>query len=171
MSSLRVGLGALGLLGLSGLGLYRFRSPWIGRWLGLPPPREGATVEQDVPVPMPDGATLAADHYAPRGRGPFPAILIRTPYGRTGPARPTNDFAYRRFAERGYHVLLQDTRGPFDAQGEDPAVHPRSGGRAGDARLDRGPALVRWHACHVGDELPRLRAVVGSARRRLALPA
>ncbi len=35
-------------------------------------------------VPMKDGANLLADVYLPPGEGPFPVVLLRTPYGRGG---------------------------------------------------------------------------------------
>ena len=34
----------------------------------------------DVKVPMQDKVNLSADIYLPKAAGPFPAILIRTPY-------------------------------------------------------------------------------------------
>ncbi len=33
-------------------------------------------------VQMPDGILLATDVWLPDGPGPFPTVLIRTPYGR-----------------------------------------------------------------------------------------
>jgi len=61
---------------------------------------------------------LATDHYAPRDATragtSFPTVLIRTPYGKgLAPA-----FHARRFAERGYHVVVQDVRGRFGSGGE-----------------------------------------------------
>ena len=37
-------------------------------------------VHRDVPVPMRDGVRLATDVHLPKGDGPFPAILVKTPY-------------------------------------------------------------------------------------------
>ena len=34
----------------------------------------------DVKVPMRDSVNLSTDIYMPRGAGPFPAVLMRTPY-------------------------------------------------------------------------------------------
>ncbi|MEV0348322.1 CocE/NonD family hydrolase [Nonomuraea sp. NPDC050680] len=31
---------------------------------------------------MPDGVVLLADRYRPRGAGPLPVVLMRTPYGK-----------------------------------------------------------------------------------------
>jgi len=59
-----------------------------------------------------DGEKLAADVYMPDGPGPFPAVLVRTPYNRTGlqGVAPT-------FVERGYALVTQDCRGKYDSEG------------------------------------------------------
>jgi predicted acyl esterase len=44
----------------------------------------GVTVQRDVPCRMRDGVTLYADIYRPQGEGPFPVLLIRLPYDKTG---------------------------------------------------------------------------------------
>ena len=54
----------------------------LARFLKLPPPQFGVGVERDIPVVMPDGVRLLADHYQPKAGSSFPTILIRTPYGR-----------------------------------------------------------------------------------------
>jgi len=85
------------------------------RLWGLPAARNKVAVERDLQVPMPDGTVLLADHYAPVGSGPFPTILVRSPYGRSG---FYGLIAGRLFAERGYHVLIQSCRGTFGSGGE-----------------------------------------------------
>jgi putative CocE/NonD family hydrolase len=72
---------------------------------------------QTVMVPMRDGVRLATDVYLPAKEGhpsaeKFPTILTRTPYGRTG-----SDALGRYYAERGYAVIAQDTRGRYDSEG------------------------------------------------------
>jgi len=121
-------------LGLAGLGLYAARRALIARALGLRPAEHPVRVERDIPVRMPDGAILYADRYTPRAAGPFPTILIRTPYSRaseSGPLRPLTDFGHILFAERGYNVVVQGVRGRFRSGGEfDPFVHEAADGRA-----------------------------------------
>ena len=57
---------------------------------------------------MPDGTHQIADRYIPQTGEPCPTLLVRTPYGRGFPY----DFMYGGlFAEHGYNVLLQSTRG------------------------------------------------------------
>jgi predicted acyl esterase len=65
-------------------------------------------------VPMRDGVKLATDVYLPAGEGPWPTILVMTPYGRT-----TAEELAREATERGYSFVCQDFRGRFDSQGED----------------------------------------------------
>ncbi len=59
-------------------------------------------------VPMPDGVELMADVYLPgpaQGSGPWPVIIVRTPYARQGLA------GVGQFAAAGYAVFIQDVRG------------------------------------------------------------
>ncbi len=72
------------------------------------------TVKRDVPVRAPDGAELLTDVYLARARAPLPVILLRTPYGRRGPYGTIA----RLFAERGYHAVVQSTRGTFGSGGQ-----------------------------------------------------
>lgn len=62
---------------------------------------------------MRDGIRLATDLYLPRGAGPFPVILSRTPYGRA-----KHHANAPQFAQMGYACLVQDMRGRFDSEGE-----------------------------------------------------
>src|SRR5687768_12432879 len=80
----------------------------------------GATLTQDIRIPMRDGMELLADHYAPKGTAAG-TVLIRSPYG-TG-ALLANIFAGPYIAG-GYHVLLSRCRGTFGSGGVfDPMVH------------------------------------------------
>jgi putative CocE/NonD family hydrolase len=63
---------------------------------------------------MRDGVKLSTDVYLPDAAGPFPVILIRTPYNNNGEAY-VEDAVF--FAQRGYAVVVQDTRGRFDSEG------------------------------------------------------
>ncbi|GAA0934939.1 CocE/NonD family hydrolase [Pseudonocardia zijingensis] len=76
-------------------------------------------VEVDVPVPMRDGVELATNVWRPEGPGPFPALLVRTPYGKDdagtfGNPKLPDVFA---FVEAGYAVVAQDVRGTSRSQG------------------------------------------------------
>ena len=69
----------------------------------------------NVMVPMRDGVRLSTDIYMPDAPGPFPVILIRTPYNNNREP-DVRDAVY--FASRGYAVLIQDVRGRGDSEGE-----------------------------------------------------
>jgi hypothetical protein len=62
---------------------------------------------------MRDGVKLIADVYQPESEGKFPVLLERTPYNRAGGAGSA-----AAMAAHGYVVIIQDTRGRFDSQGE-----------------------------------------------------
>ena len=72
-------------------------------------------VEQ-VMVPMRDGTRLATNVYVPeRSGGPWPALLLRTPYG-SGPESAWHEAA-QLLAARGYAVVNQDVRGRYLSEG------------------------------------------------------
>ena len=70
------------------------------------------TVQTNVRARMRDGVSLVCDIYRPQTDGKFPVLLTRTPYNRKDPA--TGMY----LAAQGYVVILQDTRGRFDSEGE-----------------------------------------------------
>lgn len=73
---------------------------------------------QTVLLPMRDGAKLATDLYLPATQGTFPVILGRTPYHKATSANFGRDGA-----QRGYVVVIQDTRGRFGSEGENLPFH------------------------------------------------
>lgn len=83
----------------------------LARVVKLPP--GGDYTVAPAHVPMRDGVTLLADHYAPAGpaRG---TLLVRGPYGRGFPF----SLAFARiYAARGYHVVIESSRGTFGSGG------------------------------------------------------
>ncbi|MCX4091045.1 CocE/NonD family hydrolase [Nocardia sp. alder85J] len=102
----------------------------VQRILKLDPPlTRDLIVQRDLVVPMPDGAELLADRWAPRHAGaPLPTALIRTPYGRRG---VYGALIARPLAERGYQVVIQSVRGTFGSGGDfDPMWQERADGSA-----------------------------------------
>ncbi|HEY5611133.1 MAG TPA: CocE/NonD family hydrolase, partial [Thermoanaerobaculia bacterium] len=81
--------------------------------LAVPARSEETHRPEEVRIAMSDGVELAADLYRPAGDGPFPVILIRTPYDKKG-IRVFGE----AFVEAGYAVLIQDVRGKWRSQGE-----------------------------------------------------
>ena len=66
---------------------------------------------------MSDGARLSADLYLPSGPGPWPVLLERTPYNKEASVEVIQVGSPAYFASRGYAVVIQDTRGPFQLGG------------------------------------------------------
>jgi predicted acyl esterase len=97
-------------------------------------------------VPMSDGTELATDVHFPRfGRGPWPVLLMRTPYNKNVDLVPLIWLPF------GYAVVIQDTRGCFASQGLDRvfiddawgAPAPPSGGAPLPPQRD-GYDTARW---------------------------
>lgn len=80
-------------------------------------PRYDVLAESNVMVPLRDGVRVATDLYFPgdgaKLPGPYPVILTRTPYDKTGHAATA-----RFYAERGYIAAMQDVRGRYMSEGE-----------------------------------------------------
>ncbi len=73
----------------------------------------------DVRTPMRDGVELSSDVWIPAEGGPFPTIIVRTPYLKTMAIETFSLAGWATyFAERGYAVVIQDTRGRGDSDGE-----------------------------------------------------
>ena len=72
-------------------------------------------VEYDLKIPMSDGTILLADRYSPRNIENPPLILVRSCYGRRGFFGITKG---RVFAEYGFQVVLQSTRGTYGSEGK-----------------------------------------------------
>ncbi|MFL6208645.1 MAG: CocE/NonD family hydrolase [Pyrinomonadaceae bacterium] len=70
-------------------------------------------IENGVRAKMRDGISLVADIYRPKSEGKFPVLLERTPYSRSGESGMAHELA-----AHGYVVVLQDTRGRYDSDGE-----------------------------------------------------
>jgi putative CocE/NonD family hydrolase len=66
-----------------------------------------------------DGAALATDVYLPArapARTAYPALLLRTPYGKRGPIDRASELA-AYFRELGIAIVVQDVRGKYDSSG------------------------------------------------------
>ena len=79
-------------------------------------PQYRVLVEKDVPMQTRDGVTLRADVYRPDAPGRFPVLLSRLPYNKNLRPRPGD---IDSFVERGYGVIMQDTRGRFSSDGDE----------------------------------------------------
>ncbi|PRY39424.1 CocE/NonD family hydrolase [Umezawaea tangerina] len=77
------------------------------------------TVTVDVEVPTRDGTALATNVWCPSGEGPFPALLLRTPYGKDDAGLFGNPKLPDVFAlvGAGYAIVVQDVRGTSRSPG------------------------------------------------------
>jgi uncharacterized protein len=137
---------------------------------GLPQPECAVALERGIRIPMPDGTHQIADRYFPQTGEPRPTLLVRTPYGRGFPY----DFMYGGlFAEHGYNVLLQSTRGTGGSGGSvDPFTDEAADGQATVAWLREQPwfngSLAMIGASYLGftqwalanDPPPELKAMI-----------
>ncbi len=74
-------------------------------------PASAPKVEK-VLVAMSDGVRLATNVYLPKGEGPWPAILTRTPYNKDKDLVPSLGFT-----DAGYAVVVQNVRGTGASEG------------------------------------------------------
>jgi uncharacterized protein len=122
-------------------------------------PASEFVAEKNVAVPMRDGVLLRADVLRPKGKGPFPVLVYRTPYGKENALKDYTTFIHA--IERGYAVVVQDVRGrydsaaefaPYQQEGKDgydtiewAAKQPWSNGSVGTFGLSY-PGAVQWLA-------------------------
>lgn len=92
---------------------------------------------QKTTVAMSDGIDLATNVYLPgKGMPPYPTILVRTPYGKSG-----GDGIAGNLCAQGYAVVVQDMRGRFDSKGH-PAIIFGNDGLGG--KHQDGHDTMRW---------------------------
>jgi predicted acyl esterase len=97
-------------------------------------PRNGVKLQLNQGCPAADGVRLSTDVYLPDGRGPWPCVLIRTPYNNNDPVKKIP--LAREFAANGYAVAIQDVRGRYDSEGEwEPFFNEAADGHAAQAWL------------------------------------
>jgi hypothetical protein len=81
---------------------------------------------QEILITMDDGVKLSTSVFVPHGRGPFPAVLVRTPYNKYSEEWLGKAFNIFRVA-----VVLQDTRGKYRSEGKFyPFINEREDGLA-----------------------------------------
>jgi len=100
--------------------------------------QERITIDRDIPVEMRDGVVLATDVYRPPGDEEHPTLVHRIPYDKDN-AQYVGSLVFNPLnaAQRGYAVVVQDTRGRFNSEGEWQPFH----GEAED-----GYDTVEWAA-------------------------
>ncbi|TNE39345.1 MAG: CocE/NonD family hydrolase [Alphaproteobacteria bacterium] len=112
-----IGLGAFIVVVAVGFwGAYIARHEITRRAEHLPPFTDRAGESNSVMVSMRDGTQLYTTIDLPGGAGPFPTILLRSPYAKyNGILRDT---LCGRFVRYGYGCVFQDTRGQGRSEGD-----------------------------------------------------
>src|SRR3989442_5840862 len=64
-------------------------------------------------APMRDGVKLSTIIYLPEGKGPWPVVLVRTPYGKVSQTR-----LHATWTKAGFAFVAQDCRGTFQSEGK-----------------------------------------------------
>ena len=64
-------------------------------------------------IAMRDGVKLATDIYLPAGQGPWPVVLMRTPYN-----KGSMGAQHKIWTSSGYAYVVQDCRGRFSSEGK-----------------------------------------------------
>jgi putative CocE/NonD family hydrolase len=94
-------------------------------------PEYAVRVERSVGMQTSDGVTLRADVFHPVRVTRTPTILVRIPFSKTIANFLFADVVGRFWAERGYTVVIQGTRGRYESDGEhEPLIHEREDGLA-----------------------------------------
>jgi hypothetical protein len=138
-----------GLAAVAALGgaLYLNRRQLLARLLKLPPPQNKRDqTARCVTSPCPMAYKVGGRCVPPR----WPAACADGAACARPTAVPTSTrFFATLFAERGFHVVAQDVRGRFGAEGHFEPYVQRSRRRRGDVGLDCGPAVEQrpYAAC------------------------
>jgi uncharacterized protein len=103
-------------------------------FVGLATAGPALAQDQTEMLEMRDGVRLATDLYFPDSDGPWPTLLIRTPYGKAEAAGQAGGFV-----DRGVAVVIQDLRGRYDSEGTDMVFTSD-----GDGALSDGVDTCAW---------------------------
>jgi putative CocE/NonD family hydrolase len=92
-------------------------SYWVLPREGVRGPEYSVRIERGAAMVTSDGIRLVADIYHPRSAEPAPTILVRIPFTRTFKNGLGVDAVGKFWATRGYHVVIQGTRGRYKSGG------------------------------------------------------
>jgi uncharacterized protein len=89
-------------------------------------PAKDKSGKTEINICMSDGVLLSTDVYVPGKKGKYPAVLVRTPYDKSG-----EKWMGKAFGFFGIAVIIQDVRGKHKSQGEYyPFINERADGLA-----------------------------------------
>ena len=121
---------------IAGTAAFLFRQDVLRMRSGLPAFTYGAGDKFDTMVAMQDGTRLFTTIQLPDGEGPFPAILVRSPYAQV--SLILRDTLCGRFVRYGYACVFQDTRGQGGSEG---GWNP-----GGNTEIEDGRDTLHWLA-------------------------
>jgi putative CocE/NonD family hydrolase len=135
-------------LGIAGWVLYLLLPSILAYELGIRRSEFAVRIERSVALTTSDGVSLVADIYHPQRAGPkTPTILVRIPYSKTPAIRLLATIVGRMWAERGYTVVLQGTRGRYESGG---VYYPLKGERQDGVETLRWLAAQPWYDGRLG---------------------
>lgn len=85
--------------------------------LGIRRPEYAVHIQRGLKMRTSDGVWLVSDVFHPRGIGETPTILVRINFSKTRTNTAIESLAGRMWAERGYTVVIQGTRGRYESGG------------------------------------------------------
>jgi uncharacterized protein len=98
--------------------VYLLMPSWLAHQLDIRPAEYAVRIERSVELTTSDGILLVADIYHPQRAGPkTPSVLVRLPYSKTMTNKTFATVVGRMWAERGYTVVIQGTRGRYESGG------------------------------------------------------
>jgi uncharacterized protein len=109
----------------------------VAHQLGLRRSYYAVRAEQHVSMIAADGVALRADIFHPEHAGRTPTILVRIPFSKSFKNCFFEEMIGRIWAERGYTVVVQGTRGRYESDG---SYYPLRGER------DDGIQTLHWIA-------------------------
>ena len=98
-------------------------------------------LRDELTTPMRDGTKLKADLYLPKGPGPWPVLIERTPYNKESSSEVKAAESPPYYSARGYAVVIQDVRGRHKSEGDFYAYHNDGWGANRD-----GYDTIQWLA-------------------------
>jgi predicted acyl esterase len=116
MRNIRLALSFLLILGFGSVTLAPARQASTQQASAQQPAATQSAKPTEQMIAMRDGVKLSTAFYLPAGAGPFPAVLIRTPYG-----KGTQAIGNAAWTGRGFALVVQDCRGKGQSEG---AYHP-----------------------------------------------
>lgn len=84
-------------------------------YLGVTLPKYRVAMDRDIAISIQNEIVLKADIYRPKQQGKYPALILRTPYGKRNHEHGYAQIA-RFFAGQGFVFIVQDVRGKGASQ-------------------------------------------------------